>query len=406
MSAVAYLVNQYPKVSHSFIRREILALERLGVSVTRFAVRGEDAVLVDPEDLAEQGRTRFILARGPFRLLGDLLGTAVRRPAAFWRALSLALKVGTGADRPLWVHLIYLAEACALHGQMLAEGLTHVHAHFGTNSTAVAMLTAELGGISYSFTVHGPEEFDKPQAIRLGEKISRAAFVVAITSFCRSQLYRWSPVGDWPKVQVVRCGLDAAFLKAPPVPTPAVPQIVCIGRLCEQKGQLLLVQAMKRLVDEGCPGDLVLAGDGELRPQLEAEIARLGLGARVSITGWVSSDQVKGLLQASRLMVLPSFAEGLPVVVMEAMALGRAVLTTRIAGHAELVEDGVTGWLIDAGSVDALVDALREALTAPTERLDQMGQVARTRVAARHDIDREASVLAACFEAVAAKERG
>ena len=398
---VGYLINQYPKVSHSFIRREILALEEHGVSVFRVAVRGWDDPVADPVDAAERGRTRYLLRRGLPALLGSVVKTAFGRPLRFVDAGRLAIGMWRRSGR-LHAHLAYLAEACELVGWLAAERVTHLHAHFGTNPAEVAMLTRALGGPPYSFTVHGPEEFDRPDALGLAEKGKRAAFVVAISSFGRSQLMRWLPLADWPKVQVVHCGLDAAFHENTAAGEPNAPRLVCVGRLCEQKGQLLLVQALHRLLARGVALELVLAGDGEMRADIESLVARLGIGRHVRITGWIGSAQVRDEILAARALVLPSFAEGLPVVIMEAMALRRPVVTTFVAGIPELVRDGETGWLVPAGDVGQLASAMAACLAATPETLQRMGEAARVRVLARHDIGREAAKLEALFASSAA----
>jgi len=319
---------------------------------------------------------------------------AVKRPGRFAKALALACKIGLRADRPLPLHLIYLAEACRIVPWMAAHGARHLHAHFGTNSTEVAMLASMLGGPAYSFTVHGPEEFDQPELLWLGEKIRRSAFVVAVSSFGRSQLFRWAAYADWAKVQVVHCGIDQSFHAVAPRPSPAAPRLVCVGRLCEQKGQMLLVRAVQAVVAKGIPIHLVLAGDGEMRGEIEALIAANNLGSHISITGWINGDQVREEMLSARAMVLPSFAEGLPVVVMEAMALRRPVLTTYIAGIPELVRHGETGWLFPAGDVDALAAALEACLAATSAQLEAMGEAGHQRVLARHAVDTEAAKLA------------
>jgi colanic acid/amylovoran biosynthesis glycosyltransferase len=398
---VAYLVNQYPATSHTFIRREILALEAKGVEVLRYSIRPSRDTLATEADRSELARTRFVLSSGPLGLLGALLATALTRPLALARALALAVRLGWRSDRSLPLHLVYLAEACVLVRWLRQAGAVHLHAHFGTNPAAVAALCRVLGGPPYSFTVHGPEEFDKPEALKLGEKIRGAAFVVAISSFGRSQLYRWSRHADWAKLEVVRCGVDESLLRASTTPVPAAPRLVCVARLSEQKGHLLLVEAAARLAAEGTPFEVVLVGDGPLRSQVEELIHRHHLEDRVRLAGWMSSDQVRGAIEGSRALLLPSFAEGLPVVVMEALALGRPVITTAIAGIPELVESGVTGWLVPAGSVEALVDAMRACLAASPERLAEMGRAGAARVARHHDASREAEKLARLFQASA-----
>ena len=394
---VAYLVNQYPKVSHSFIRREILALERRGVAVLRIAVRGWGDALVDPADQAERARTRYVLQHGLGAPVWAMLRLAIGRPLRWFAAACLACSMWRRSDRTLFHHLAYLAEACAIVRWLEADRVDHLHAHFGTNPAEVAMLARVLGGPPYSFTVHGPEEFDKPVSLGLNDKGARAAFVVAISSYGRSQLFRWLPQAQWPKVEVVHCGLDADFHKAAAVAPNESARLVCVGRLCEQKGQLLLIRALHRLVQQGVPVELVLAGDGEMRADIEALVASLALQAHVRITGWIGSEQVRDEILAARALVLPSFAEGLPVVIMEAMALRRPVITTYVAGIPELVLDRVTGWLVPAGDVDGLAQAMASCLASAPDALARMGEAARARVLARHDVDVEAGKLARLF---------
>lgn len=398
---LAYFTNQYPKVSHSFIRREILALERQDVEVVRFAVRGWSDALVDPDDLAEREKTHYLLQRGIRGLLPAVFRHLLKNPTAVLRAARTALSLSRMSDRPAPYHLVYLAEACELVRLCRQHQVNHVHVHFGTNPTEVALLARLIGGPDFSFTVHGPDEFDKPLGLHLREKIEAAKHVVAISSYGRSQLYRWCDHAHWPKVEVVHCGLEASFLDAPLAGTfPDTPRLVCVGRLCEQKGQLLLLDAVRQLRDLGEDFHLVLAGDGEMRAELEQFIHHHGLQSRVSITGWISSERVKQELLAARTMVLPSFAEGLPVVIMEAMALGRPVLSTSIAGIPELVRHGEDGWLVPAGDVAALVSALRASLSVPTSELERMGASARARVRERHSVDTEATKLARLFRKI------
>jgi colanic acid/amylovoran biosynthesis glycosyltransferase len=398
---IAYLINQYPKVSHSFIRREIRALERAGVEVTRVSVRGWNEVAADAADEVEKNKTRYLLQGGLLPLLWATVWCAVSAPWRFVTALSNALIFARGSLRPLPLHLVYLAEACLLKRWLAAARCDHVHAHFGTNATEVVYLCERLGGPGFSFTVHGPEEFDMPAALHLARKVQRARFVVAISSFGRSQLMRWISADDWAKVRVVHCGLDGDFLAQSLTPPPRTVQLVCVGRLCEQKGQLLLLRAVHRLREQGQRVQLVLAGDGEMRPQVEALIAELGLGDQVRITGWIGGDVVRKEILDARALVLPSFAEGLPVVLMEAMALGRPVISTYIAGIPELVHDGVNGWLIPAGDIQALADAMREVLQHDDADLARIGARAHDRAVDRHSIETEAAKLVTHFQAVA-----
>ncbi|MBO3463196.1 glycosyltransferase [Aetokthonos hydrillicola Thurmond2011] len=398
MLRIAYLVNHYPKISHSFIRREIAGIEGCGIEVTRFSIRScNPKQLVDELDKLEMEQTQAVLGVGILGLLMSLFYVIVTRPIHLVQTLWQVLKLSLHSEGGLLYHLAYLAEACVLLRWVSNSDIAHIHAHFGTNSSTVAMLCHALGGPSYSFTVHGPEEFDKVKLVALTEKIERAAFVVAVSSFGKSQLYRWCPSKQWSKIHAVHCGVDNNFLAQPVVAIPKEPRLVCVGRLCEQKGQLLLLEAVHRLVNQGLQFKLTLVGDGELRTDIESLILKYGLQHHVEIVGWASNSEVRQQILASRAMVLPSFAEGLPVALMESLALGRPVISTYVAGIPELVEPGVSGWLVPPGSIEALSEAIRTALEMPIEKLEQMGRAGAQRVAQQHNAAIEASKLAALF---------
>jgi colanic acid/amylovoran biosynthesis glycosyltransferase len=362
---IAYFVNEYPKASHSFIRREILALERQGFEILRVSLRGWENELPDAEDQEECTRTRHVLRGGLAALILPTLATLFRSPIKFISALRLAAHMSRDSERPLAYHLIYIMEACRILEWVKEFGAERLHVHFGDNSTEIVMLARVLGGPPYSFTAHGPNEFLRNWG--LDQKIHHAEFAVAISSYGRSQLYLRCDPRDWSKVKVVHCGLERSFYDVPTAPLPASGTIVCVGRLCAAKGQRLLLEVVGRLVASGIPVQLVLAGDGPMRAELEQRIVQLGLGAHVRITGWISGEKVRNEILAARALVLPSFAEGLPVVIMEAMALRRPVLTTYIAGIPELVRSGENGWLFPAGSMEALEQAVRQCLSMPAE---------------------------------------
>jgi glycosyltransferase involved in cell wall biosynthesis len=394
---VAYLVNQYPKVSHSFIRREILALERRGVAVERLALRGWDAEVVDADDIAEQKRTRYVLAKGLLPVAGSVLSVAIRRPAAFLRALKAALAMGRHSVRPLPYHLVYLGHACRLLGWVEERPVRHLHAHFGTNAAEVAALLAILGGPDYSFTVHGADEADNALRLSLGTKTAGARFVVAISNYTRAQLMRHVAPADWSKIRVVHCGLEPAFFDERPAEPIEPPTLLCIGRLSGEKGHLVLVKAFARLRETHPEARLVLAGDGEMRKEIEAAIAARGQTGAVRITGWIDAATVRAELAAATVLVQPSFQEGLPVVIMEAMALRRPVISTYVAGIPELVRPGETGWLVPAGAPGPLAEAMADCLGASRERRAEMGEAAHARVRERHSVDAEAARLEALF---------
>ncbi|WP_028913571.1 glycosyltransferase family 4 protein [Pseudorhodobacter ferrugineus] len=398
---IAYLVNTYPRPSHTFIRREIRALERRGFEIHRFAMRSERGSLVDPADLAEDDLTEHVLHIGKGRLLAVALRWMVTHPAGSIRALKAALACGAhgaggspGTGGQLR-HMIYLLEASYIAQRSAELSIEHLHAHFGTNSATVAMLSYLMGGPRYSFTVHGPEEFDAPVALALGEKMRHAAFTVAISSFGRSQLYRWAALADWKKLAVVHCGIEPEKFTAAIAPPTGGPHVVAIGRLAEQKGFSLLIKAVSLAITSHPDLHLTLVGDGPMRPEIEALIAANGLSGNVTLAGWQDEAGVGRALAASQALILPSFAEGLPMVVMEAMAAGRPVIATAIAGVPELVVQGETGWIVPAGDASGLAESISALAQTSADQLAAMGKSARTRVFERHDIDVEAAKLAA-----------
>ena len=382
---IAYLVNRYPAASHSFIRREIEAVEAAGGTIDRWSVRRPGSDLPDAQDRAEVNRTRYILAAGISSLLVAALKAALLNPIRFWGALRCTLNMAQ-PQLGSWVrHCAYLAEAAYLVTAFKRDGVHHVHAHFGTNPAAVARLVMRLGGPTYSFTVHGPDEFDDPKGLDLHGKIKEASVVFAISHFGSSQLMRWSDPADWEKIKIARCGVDGRYItQVVHDPVPAAPILCCVARLSAQKGLPLLIQAAARVKQDFGAFTLNLVGDGELRPDIEAMIEDLDLASSVHIIGWSDSAAVKMHLIASRAMVLPSFAEGLPVVIMEALALQRPVIVSAIAGTPELVDQSC-GWLVPAGSVEAVASAMIEALRAEPSALLAMGAEGRRRVLAAHD---------------------
>jgi colanic acid/amylovoran biosynthesis glycosyltransferase len=397
---IAYLVNQYPSISVTFVRREIASLEARGVEVIRFAIRDTGGDYPDIRDREEYTRTRAILGRGRARrAAAATLATGLRHPVRFVRALRTALGIWRNSRRALLVHLAYVAEACVLRRWARSERVDHVHVHFGTNGAIVAMLARELGAPPFSVTVHGSDEFERAREVALSLQAERAAFVVAVSEHARSQILRWAPPAAWSKVHVVRCGLDESFTLSDASPPPHGRRVACVGRLGAEKGHRILIDAAQMLKRGGIGFELACLGDGPERAALEELIAAADVAEHVHLTGWVDGESVRRAIASSRAVVLPSLAESLPVVLMEALALGRPVIATRTGGVSELVEPGVNGWLVDAGNAEQLAAALGEALSAPEELLAELGRAGRQLVLERHDGARQTKALLALFRA-------
>lgn len=395
---LGYLTSAYARASDTFIRGEVRQLRKLGFTVHTFSIRRAEPDQVVSDDVRqEQAGTEYLLEGKKSRLLSGAVKTALANPGRFLRAIALGQRCSPpGLKARIW-HVAYAIEAAYLAGRLQAKGVQHLHNHIGENSATVAMLAAEMAGVPFSLTIHGPGEFDHPMEIALGEKIRRSRFVAAISSFGRSQLWRWCTSDQWQKIEIVHCGVDESFLGQLPSAPPDNQRLVSIGRLSEQKGQLVLVDAAAAVARDGTQFELVLIGDGPMRAELESAIQRLGLNGIVRLAGWMDSDSIRRELIESRALVMPSFAEGLPVVIMEAMALGRPVLSTAIAGIPELVRDGVNGLLVAAGSVNELAEGIRRVLRTSPAELARLGQAGAEAVAREHNAATEAKKLAELF---------
>jgi colanic acid/amylovoran biosynthesis glycosyltransferase len=394
---LAYLLNSYPMTSTTFIRREIAAIERAGVPVKRFAVRHWSERLVDPQDMSERGRTEYLLTGNGAGLMRGLAAHAMRHPRNFGEALERLGGLRRAAGGGIVRHTAYLAQAIRLRQRCAALGITHVHAHFSTNAAAVAMLCRLLGGPRYSFTVHGPDELEAFAANSLTEKALHADHVIAISDYCADRLRAHLPDMLWARIRVVPCGLDLRDYPSTPPPPSMSARLLSVGRLCPQKAQVEIPAAIAAAGNH-TGLSVVLVGDGESRAAVEREITSTGTGGRIKLLGWRSNAEVRRRIRETRALLLPSHAEGLPIVIMEAFALGRPVITTRIAGIPELVDEKC-GWLVEAGDGPALAAAINAVMDASKTELARMGREGRKRVVARHDIDRIAPRLIALFSA-------
>ncbi|MGA8338255.1 MAG: glycosyltransferase [Solirubrobacteraceae bacterium] len=400
---VGYLTAEYPVVSHTFIEREVEALRRLGVDVSTFSVRRTpEAKLLSDVHRRAAAETFSILPVTVTRLLTAHLRGALRHPGRYARTLRRALSLNSGGVRPgLW-QFFYFAEAIVLWNECRRRKITHVHAHFANVASAVAMLLAHFAaadGTTWSFTMHGPTEFDDVSRFTIAEKIRSAAFVACISDYCRAQMMRLVEPSEWEKLAVVRCGLDARRLPAsrPDVAPDGGPlRVLTIGRLVPDKGQMLLLRALAELRDNGVPATLTMIGDGPDRAVLERAAQRLHLADCVEFTGSLGQPEVAERFESADVFCLPSFAEGLPVVLMEAMSHCLPVVATRIAGVGELVEDGVSGALVSPARIDQLLAALARLADDPDLRWG-WGQAGRARVERDYDVNRSAQALARLF---------
>ena len=385
-------MNSYPMTSTTFIRREIESLEAMGLDIQRYAVRKWSDKLVDPLDIADQSRTQYLLSGNTIKLFTSFFIVLLSNPIGFLKALNLWINVCRNSIHISFKHFAYLLQASYFYRLCKQNDLQHVHTHFSTNATTVAMLAKQMGGASYSFTAHGPDEFVDPTALSIHLKVQHAAVVVAISNYCRVQLVRFSSYEYWDKIIISHCGLHVDDF-TPSYEFEAENQsLVCVGRICPQKAQLLFPPALAQLKSEFPNMKVHFIGDGESRAALEAAIDKYDVRNMVVLHGWKVNTEVREMLTKSRALLLPSFAEGLPVVIMESFALGRPVISTYIAGIPELVDEKC-GWMVPAGSIDHIASAIRLALQASPSTLTKMGQEGRRRIETAHNLKTIAAVL-------------
>jgi glycosyltransferase involved in cell wall biosynthesis len=395
---LAYLLGQYPRATDTFIQREIAALRAQGARVEVLAVRRPAPAESGGEELrAERERTFYVVPAGALGLLAAHASLLAARPAAYLRALRLALRTARPGARGLLYQLFYFAEAGIVARRLSALGLAHVHNHGGDASGTVAMLTAALAGGSFSLTVHGPSIFFEPEAWRLDEKLRRALFVACISHYCRSQCMIWAPPGRWDRLHVVHCGVDVQEFARREHRGPGS-RLLFVGRLAAVKGLAVLIDALAHLRAKHAELELTIVGDGPERAALEARVRSAGVADHVRFTGYRSQAEVREHLERSDLFVLPSFAEGVPVVLMEAMAAGVPVVATNVAGVSELVEDGVNGILVRPGDAEVLARRIALLLDDPNLRA-RLGRAGREKVAREFDQAAESAWLRRVMEA-------
>ena len=398
MKRIGYLVSLYPSVTHTFILREIRALRSLGWDVRVVSIRGADRSLdkLSPEEVEEHKQTYSVVDRGIVSAAATALKEFFRMPLRFlrgcWGALSLA-----GMKPKLWLmYLIYFLEAVVAGARFRHEQVTHVHTHF---SSTVALLMSRLYGFTFSMTIHGPAEFDDVKGFHLAEKISEARLVVAISHYAASQMMRVTAPEHWKKIEVVRLGLEPESFKARPLHEHHAGkpyELLMVGRLAPVKAQLVLLDVLERLRERKIAARLTLVGDGPLRPALEKEIQARGLGEQVELTGALNFEQAINHYHKADFFVLPSFAEGVPVVLMEAMAIRLPCVSTWVNGIPELIRDGHEGLLAAPADVDGLVDKIDYLINNPEKQV-QIAQAAQKKVFETYNLSKNVQKLSDTF---------
>ncbi|MEP5152401.1 glycosyltransferase family 4 protein [Planktotalea sp.] len=394
VGSIAYLTGEYPRATDTFIQREIAGLRLLGLDVQTCSIRRTDASHhVGDEQRKEAANTFHVLeaAKNPAHLLKSHFNLLRQNPRRYGRALLDAWRTRAPGPKAALYQMIYFAEAGVLAQHMQNRGISHLHNHIATASCTVAMLASSLSGIPYSFTLHGPDIFFEPHRWRLDAKIASTRFVSCISHFCRAQAMNFSDQADWRKLHIVHCGIEPD--RYTPTARKRGKHLLFVGRLAGVKGVPVLLDTLTSLRETHPELKVTLIGDGPERAALEARATELGLGKIVDFVGYKSQTEVAETLAKTDIFVLPSFAEGVPVSLMEAMAAAVPVITTHVAGIPELVEDGTHGILTHAGDSASLSAAI-DALLSDPEKATEMGKAGRQKVSHAFNIAHETIWLA------------
>ncbi|HVN06735.1 MAG TPA: glycosyltransferase family 4 protein [Bryobacteraceae bacterium] len=385
---LAYLLSQYPAVNHVFMLREVRYLRRAELDVHVASIRGPDraASAMTAAEREEAARTYYVKSTGWARIAAAHLRTALTRPAAYVRGLRCALGLGGRG-------VFYFGEAVAVGDWMRRARLRHVHTHF---ASTVGLIVARVFPVTLSITFHGPAEFLEPAA-RLAEKVRAALFTCTISQFGREQLMAVCDHAEWPKLEVTPLGVDPAeFAPRPFRSDPSPFRLISVGRLAPEKGQHVLIEAVAALVKDGRKIELRLIGGGPDRAALERDAAARGLASRVVFEGNVNQDRLRALYRDADALALSSFAEGLPVVLMEAMAMEIPCVASTVNGVPEIITHDSDGLLAPPGDAEALAAAIAR-LMDDAELRRAFGERARRKIIARFDLEKNAEYLASVF---------
>jgi glycosyltransferase involved in cell wall biosynthesis len=398
MPPIAVLNARYPGVSHTFVEREIRGLRALGAEVHPFTIRPSlpsDRLGAINQAAAAETYVLYPHARA---LVGSLARLGLTRAGASIRTTRTAARDAVRSGGSLVKSVAYVAEAGRLAAEMRRRGVGHVHVHGSNVAATVARLACVLDpGLTYSLTIHGSAEFFDVTRLLLRENIRGALFVRCISEFCRSQVMAFADTAKWERCHIVHCGIEpAVFAPASPRLRGAPLRLITVGRLHPIKGLPLLLRACAELPAECGGWTLEIVGDGPMEPELRRLAEQLEIAGRVRFAGALSPEDVAAAYGRADVFVMSSFMEGLPVVLMEAMAAGLVAVSTNVAGVPELVEDGRTGFLVRGGSSEALRDVLMR-IAREIDGLRAVRAAAREKVVAEFDVARSCGALKGLF---------
>jgi len=399
---IAYLNTQYPSLSHTFIEREIRAVRARGIEVHTFSINNPRPQDVLGERHAQEAKGTYILKPSLLKLLLSLPGAKLRWPIGYLKALKASQTLFPPGIKSRLTSLGYLFEAARLAVELNRRNLRHIHVHMANNGAAVALLACIIDPrLSYSLSIHGSAEFFDVHRLNLREKTQRATFVRCISNFCKAQVMAWSNPPAWDRFHVVHCAVDPDVLT--PVPSRkglgegSSLRLITVGRLDPIKGYPLLLDALATVVKTNPNVHLTMVGSGSMDKVLRDKVASLDLANHVTMPGAISAEKLPAALDQHDCLIVSSFMEGVPVVLMEAMSKEMLVISTAVGGVPELVTHNQNGLIIPPGSVDSLANAILD-LAHRREPLDAMRAAARDTIVREFNVHHQGEQMQALFE--------
>ena len=390
--SIAYLTGEYPRATDTFIQREVQALREKGLDIQTFSIRRTgDEHIVGPEQTAERSRTFCVLPPNVTQIIAAHILLLFKSPQKYLQAIKLAWKTRQEGLKGTLYQLFYFIEAGVIARELKRRNIGHIHNHSADSSGNVTMLAATMVDSTFSMTLHGPGIFFETYRWVLGEKFKRSLFSICISNFCRSQCMLFAPRDKWEKMHIVHCGVDLSLFTVVNHTQPGT-KLLYIGRLAAVKGLPVLFESLSKLKCNYPDFSLTLVGDGVERLELEKLGSELGLAKHLEFVGYKSQAEVRDYLQKSDVFVLPSFAEGVPVSLMESMAAGVPVVSTQVGGVSELVENGVSGYLVPPGDAISLAEKI-EILLTNVELRNKFGQAGRIKIEQEFNLIKETEKL-------------
>ena len=379
------------------VLREVRKLRTLDFEICTASINCPARSYVDlsTEERREILQTFYVKGSSLTRALRTHIQIFLKSPSSYLRGLAFAFKIGL--RRGLLYPLLYFTEALLVGSWMKSQDLAHLHVHLANAAASVALIVRQVFDTDVSMTVHGPDEFYDVDGQLLRQKIADSAFLICISQFTRSQLMSISAPHDWCKLELVRCGVDCAqFQPLPRRSRSSCFELLCVARLVPIKGHLVLLAALSNLARKGKNFQLRLVGDGPLREQLRRKAEHLGLGPLILFEGNVPQSRVRTLCETADAFVLPSFAEGVPIALMEAMAMELPCIATFVGGIPELIRHEVDGILVMPSDKQGLALSIERLISDP-ELCRRLGASGRSRIIEHYNLDRNVECLASVF---------